>query len=373
MAGTVWTTPEQKVFLETYYSGFLLAQLQAKVSQYWDPIYLEWFKRWPEEDVVFKILLPVIPVQTRKKVLGQHFRSGDSKYEPGLIIGPNEVAVPLNSGSYPCWIFSTIAYKEEVKERVQDTIKSGELVTKQEKLTAIRKLTREAYEAAPPEVQALCEEKPLQECTAPIAQFLQVIKDMTGWEWTVIGAGPDPHLGGKLNAMSYHTGVNGDGHNWKQATPKFIEKHLNPYLEFVGTLFPEHSITHNFTCKQSTTRDFISLSEGSGSLEGASSTVTPASHGTALHAPLTLSDTLRGVDSSQMQGPLPFSNPLGLTFDNEMSTNFGTDTSMSLNPYDASFTSTSASNYDFALPALLVIQRKYTGIHYGRHKRRPYL
>lgn len=41
----------------------------------------------------------------------------------------------------------------------------------------------------------------LQECTAPIAQFLQVIKDMTGWEWTVIGAGPDPHLGGQLNAM----------------------------------------------------------------------------------------------------------------------------------------------------------------------------
>jgi hypothetical protein len=48
MAGATWTTPEQKDFLETYYSGFPLAQLQAKVSQYWDPIYLEWFKRWPE-------------------------------------------------------------------------------------------------------------------------------------------------------------------------------------------------------------------------------------------------------------------------------------------------------------------------------------
>lgn len=54
MAGTVWTTPEQKEFLETYYSGFLLAQLQAKVPQYWDPIYYEWFKIWPEEDVVCK-------------------------------------------------------------------------------------------------------------------------------------------------------------------------------------------------------------------------------------------------------------------------------------------------------------------------------
>lgn len=59
----------------------------------------------------------------------------------------------------PAEIFSTIAYKEEVQERVQDAIKSGELMTKEEKLSAVRKLTREAYEAAPPEVQALCDEK----------------------------------------------------------------------------------------------------------------------------------------------------------------------------------------------------------------------
>ncbi|KAG1813924.1 uncharacterized protein BJ212DRAFT_1482273 [Suillus subaureus] len=189
----------------------------------------------------------------------------------------------------PAEIFSTIAYKEEVKEQVQDAIKSGKLVTKQEKFA-------------------------LQECTAPIVQFLQVIKDMSGWEWTVIGAGPDPHLGGQLNVMSYHTGVNGDGHNWKQATPKFIEKHLNPYLEFVGTLFHEKSramdvitpLTNSLSPMTSLANSLpptISspLGEGSGSLEGASSTVTPASHGTALHAPLTLSDTLQGVDLSQMQ------------------------------------------------------------------------
>jgi hypothetical protein len=150
----------------------------------------------------------------------------------------------------PAEIFSTIAYKEEVQEQVRDAIRSGELVTKEEKLSAVRRFTREAYKAAPADIQALCEEKvreehqvkvvsnvqgeksmptnkqyatsvdsvrllpvkpishrlytitrALQECTAPIAQFLQVIKDMTGWEWTVIGAGPDPHLGGQLNAM----------------------------------------------------------------------------------------------------------------------------------------------------------------------------
>ncbi|KAG1843770.1 hypothetical protein DFJ58DRAFT_731445 [Suillus subalutaceus] len=40
--------------------------------------------------------------------------------------------------------------------------------------------------------------------------------------------------------LIYHTGVNGKGQNWRDCTPDFIECHLNPYLEFVGTIFPEH-------------------------------------------------------------------------------------------------------------------------------------
>jgi hypothetical protein len=59
----------------------------------------------------------------------------------------------------PAEIFSTIAYKEEVQEQVRDAIRSGELVTKEEKLSAVRRLTREAYKAAPADIQALCEEK----------------------------------------------------------------------------------------------------------------------------------------------------------------------------------------------------------------------
>jgi hypothetical protein len=32
---------------------------------------------------------------------------------------------------------------------------------------------------------------------------MQAIQNMTGFEWTVIGAGPNPRLGGKLNALVY--------------------------------------------------------------------------------------------------------------------------------------------------------------------------
>ncbi|KAG1877377.1 hypothetical protein F4604DRAFT_1680058 [Suillus subluteus] len=407
MAGTAWTTPEQKEFLETYYSGFLLAQLQAKVSQYWDPIYLEWFKRWPEQNVGIENTLAGDPhaggdkntilreaLQKRRQQIRTWFnyrsqRSGRSAVNSMTKVIQKTLTNKAKGTRVhtPAEIFSTIAYKEEVQEQVQDAIKSGELVTKQEKLSAVHKLTREAYKAASPEVKALCEEKvqeernakvacnvqdekltptnkqyamALQECTTPIAQFLQVIKDMTGWEWTVIGAGPDPDLGGQLNAMSYHTGVNGDGLNWKQATPKFIERHLNPYLEFVGMLIPEH-------VRKSRAIDFVApianhilpmtsspSDEGFSSLEGASST--PASE-TALYAPLTLSGAL-----SQVQVILSFNKTLlstghalddlsaGLTFNDEMITDFSTDISLSLNPYDDSVTSTPASNFDFDLP-----------------------
>lgn len=212
MAGTVWTTPEQKDFLETYYSGFLLAQLQAKVSQYWDPIYLEWFKRWPEEDVVFKNTPASDPrtdeetkvlkaaVQKRRQVSTALMMPSPMMYI--LICLKQQIRTWFNYRSQrsgrsavnsmtkviqktltnkakgtrvhtPAEIFSTIAYKEEVKERVQNAIKSGELVTKQEKLSAIRKLTREAYKAAPPEVQALCEEKVREEHKVKVAFNVQ--------------------------------------------------------------------------------------------------------------------------------------------------------------------------------------------------------
>jgi hypothetical protein len=54
MPGVTWTTPEQKAFLEKYYSPFLEAQLQATVTCFWTPLYAEWFTKWPEVNELFK-------------------------------------------------------------------------------------------------------------------------------------------------------------------------------------------------------------------------------------------------------------------------------------------------------------------------------
>ncbi|KAG1789191.1 uncharacterized protein HD556DRAFT_1311564 [Suillus plorans] len=163
-------------------------------------------------------------------------------------------------------IYSKTGLATDVRDKLEEAIASGSVVTKAERFVAMKKLTKEAYEAAHPEVQALClakvqEEretkasqllKPktqertnleaLEECTGPIAHFLQAIHEMTGFHWTVLGAGPDPRYNGDINMMSYHTGVNEYGQNWKQATPDFDDKHIKPYVAFISSLFPHTPI-----------------------------------------------------------------------------------------------------------------------------------
>ncbi|KAG2055335.1 hypothetical protein BDR06DRAFT_1006917 [Suillus hirtellus] len=157
-------------------------------------------------------------------------------------------------------------YADNIQAQVKESITSGSL-TKGEKLGAVRLMTCTAYEDASEDVKALCRAKvqaerdakasevlkktdeaptnaqyarALTECMGLISQFMQVIKDMTGWEWSLIGAGPDPRLDGNINAMSYHSGVNATGLNWKQATPHFNETHLKVYVDFISTVFPLH-------------------------------------------------------------------------------------------------------------------------------------
>ncbi|KAG1830656.1 hypothetical protein EV424DRAFT_1534992 [Suillus variegatus] len=259
MPGVTWTTPEQKAFLEKYYNPFLEAQLQATVTRFWIPLYAEWFTKWPEVNELFKgQTVPVTLSEEQNIALGKVV---DARHK--------KIRTWFNNRSQKSELR---VHEESVQEGVKKEIETGALVTKEGKLLSIRQLTRKAYEASSNEVHALCKAKvqeerdskaqvraleglrgegsvpptneqyatALEECTGPISQFMQAIQNMTGFEWTVIGAGPDPRLSGKLNALIYHTGLNRKGQNWRDCTPDFIERHLNPYLEFVGTIFPEH-------------------------------------------------------------------------------------------------------------------------------------
>ncbi|KAG1844598.1 hypothetical protein F4604DRAFT_1937431 [Suillus subluteus] len=287
MVGSQWTNKEQKAYLESQFSEFLKQQLQATLTGFWDTVCLEFLKRWPEIDVQYpdKSKHPNL-TEAEKELLGEavarrkqqiknwyNYRSHKSG-RSSLNIMTKSINKMLGNRAKgtrvhtEVEIFSKMNYDSAVRGQIQEKIDSGLLVTRNEKLLAVQETTKAAYEAAPPEIKSLCKAKAaeeqnskasvilpgprateqptnaqyakaLEECIGPVSQFLDAVRQLTGWEWTVIGRGPDPRLGGMLNVASYHTGINESGLTWKQATPNFMEKHLNPYLGFLGTVFSE--------------------------------------------------------------------------------------------------------------------------------------
>ncbi|KIK32548.1 hypothetical protein CY34DRAFT_18965 [Suillus luteus UH-Slu-Lm8-n1] len=286
MAGTEWVTTEQKAFLQELYSEFLKAQLHSTLSAFWTEVYRGWFEKWPEISVIY----PDVPnheslTDEQKKTLGvavkkrqqqlrtwfnyRSQRSGRASVNAMTksihkMFGNKAKGTRVHT---PAEIFLS-NHGAEVQNKLQDAIDAGSIMTKGEKLTTARKLALEAYTAASPEVQASClaavqaehdakasavlrlkgapedrtnaeRAKALEECTGPIAHFLQAIHEMTGFHWTIMGAGPDPRYNGDINVTSFHTGVNEYGQNWMQATPDFNERHLKPFAAFVSHLFPE--------------------------------------------------------------------------------------------------------------------------------------
>ncbi|KAG1907214.1 uncharacterized protein F5891DRAFT_1169444 [Suillus fuscotomentosus] len=238
-----WTTPDQKAFLESKYNDFLKAQVGASITQFWGPVFSEWFRRFPEELAIFGEALEVLSeeqkeakgaaVELRQKMsLSFHENQLDPLTKSGCsavnAMGKTIWQMLTNKAKgtqihTEAEVFSKMRYADDVQAQVKESIASGSL-TKSEKLGAVRLMTCTAYE----DVKALCRAKvqaerdakasevlkktdeaptnaqyarALTERMGPISQFMQVIKDMTGWEWSLIGAGPDPRLDGNINAM----------------------------------------------------------------------------------------------------------------------------------------------------------------------------
>ncbi|KAG0699232.1 hypothetical protein DFH29DRAFT_1002187 [Suillus ampliporus] len=272
MVGSQWTSAEQKDYLESQFSEFLKQQLQGTLLNFWSTVSVEFLKRWPEINVLYpdKTLSQLSKaenmelgkaVEARKKQIKNWFnyrsrKGGRSQLNAMTksitkMIGNKAKGTQIHT---EVEIFSKMNYNTAVWSQIKERIESRLLVTKNEKLMAVRELTKAAYEVAPPEIQSLCKAKAAEEHEAKAsvmlseaatgtptnAQYAKALEEqLTGWEWTVIGGGPDPRLGGMLNVSSYHTGVNQSGLTWKQATSNFTDKHLNPYLSYLGTVFTE--------------------------------------------------------------------------------------------------------------------------------------
>ncbi|KAG2133552.1 uncharacterized protein EDB93DRAFT_1107592 [Suillus bovinus] len=282
MVGSHWTSAEQRDYLESQFSKFLKQQLQGTLLNFWSNVSMEFLQRWPEINMLHPDKSPSELSEAENMELGKaveqlknwfNYRSRKSGRSQ-LNAMMKSITKMISNKAKGTWvhteveIFSKMNYNTAVRSQIKEKIKCSLLITKNEKLMAVRELTKAAYEAMPLEIQLLCKAKAaeereakastilsetaatrtptnaqyakaLEECIGPISQFFDTARQLTGWEWTVIGGGPNPRLGSMLNVLSYHTGMNQAGLTWKQTTSNFTDKHLNPYLSYLGTVFTE--------------------------------------------------------------------------------------------------------------------------------------
>ncbi|TDL21446.1 hypothetical protein BD410DRAFT_804351 [Rickenella mellea] len=161
-------------------------------------------------------------------------------------------------------IFQKIYYQDMVKPEVDkalhDQKESGD---KEARLKIIRAKTKLAWDAAPEDVRLnVANEKKarkkkreeeqasgttdarteaqIQKSIDQIAPFLQpYLNDLsanTGFDFFVLGAGPEPRAGNLVQCYSLHTGRTEDGKSFASANPRFGLDIAQPFVRFVQSL-----------------------------------------------------------------------------------------------------------------------------------------
>jgi hypothetical protein len=53
MSPTKWTTDEQAEWLDKHFGAYLEQQKMRKYTPFWDALFPDWFKEYPEADQIF--------------------------------------------------------------------------------------------------------------------------------------------------------------------------------------------------------------------------------------------------------------------------------------------------------------------------------
>ncbi|KAH7906733.1 hypothetical protein BJ138DRAFT_1104900 [Hygrophoropsis aurantiaca] len=275
-----WTTPEQEAFLLLHKNDFLKAQLQARTPSFFQILDHEWFQKFPEKDVLF----PGVPelteeqkirlgkaVETRKKQIKNYLRNHSHTKGRAVLSVTKTVNKMLTDkakgarGPTTNEVAMKMLYREEVQPIIRAGIESGLYVTPGDKLMAVRTLTAEALEKAGPSIKAEAlaqklssskrqskhdvSEEPLPrtnydyaraQADFPIVagQWCEAMESLTGCSFSIFMGGPDPHLDGEINVVSYHTGASESGTTFSQAVKDFDKRFTIPWSDFLSSVYP---------------------------------------------------------------------------------------------------------------------------------------
>ncbi|KDQ29896.1 hypothetical protein PLEOSDRAFT_167688 [Pleurotus ostreatus PC15] len=268
MAPPSKVTVEQKAYLTGLLDQFLEAQKHGRLDKFWPMLSKGWFEQWPAHEDT-----EIADEDERKRELRERLskrqvylkrwyhnrtalKTRGSHVKP-LVVQP--VKIPRRPQLVQLYIKKY--YKSKIRPLIYAQVPAGGKLTRTEFLAALHDIAPKALEKESDEVkreitdlyEAMHHGKEGTEDEATPAMYAAAITELprqfaaigqelarrTGWSFTLLAGGPDPINGGRLNSIGIHLGENSAGLSFGKANPHFSNSVLNPYAEFLSTVYTQ--------------------------------------------------------------------------------------------------------------------------------------
>ncbi|TFY57774.1 hypothetical protein EVJ58_g6820 [Rhodofomes roseus] len=281
-----WTTDAELEYLQTKLDSFRSHQLAHTLHRFWPDIYREWFLKFPERPRV----LPDVDgelseaeekqlqeaIGNRKKKVYNWFNNQNCQQTRKAKATHVNLSLfkPKNRRNLKeTEVYSRKYYEERIKPQVQEEL-SGRVVTKEERLGIIKRVTKELYDREDEEIKkeirdevdvlraargtpgkrgasegaegsdapeeatdehavlAVVCQAVLDDMPAIFRQLFLELHRQTGWYFMVMAAGLAPGSDGEIGSMCFHQEGDDPEHNIGRLS-NFVAQFVRPFVEYV--------------------------------------------------------------------------------------------------------------------------------------------
>ncbi|KAF8233701.1 hypothetical protein L208DRAFT_1377182 [Tricholoma matsutake] len=237
MALLLWVTSDQQAFLTTQISDYLTAQKDKSLTSFLARLYEGWFHKFPELPQVMpgksldalsddeKELLGNV-IRVRQKLVQKlqnsiQWKNGNRARSHALTSKSGTLKHILQTGTcapQKAQVYSKLMYQDKIKAKVDAMISESGTMSQHEKFNLRMKITKEMWENEDEEVKAMLNEGAIQQLPNIIGPFFHALSEATGWAFTLLLGGPDPHdAKGDINIASYHASKTALGNQFPAA------------------------------------------------------------------------------------------------------------------------------------------------------------
>ncbi|KAG6809155.1 hypothetical protein H0H92_001392 [Tricholoma furcatifolium] len=280
MPGREWATADQSAFLLGDLQRYRECQADQSYRGFWDYMFEAWEKKFPERLALFPDLAITDSlnaeqeqslteaIQKCQQQIVSWYRWRTQKKARKAEAKKMKKLVKIIHGTRSrlpqvTEIYSDMFYEAKIAPLVK--METPPDATRSERLTVIKRVTRELWIAETSEVVNLVNarlvelkaekarklENPpelpdaqeiaenLDNLPAVMGRFLEYMESVTGWSFSCLMGGPDPEQDGKIRVASYHVGKTPLGKCFNDVFLKFDSAIMSPYTDFLHVIHPD--------------------------------------------------------------------------------------------------------------------------------------